>query len=608
MKKGYLKPLIGLLLLFALISNGCKDSFFDQVPDDRLSEADLFQKKKDAEAVLYRVYAFTGIAEDFDVWSSSPWLGLSDEADMTWQRDGWETYKMNMGIWDASANNFFSKWADFYKGIRLATYFLGRIDECTELTANEITSYKAEARFLRAYYYFALLRQYGPVVLLRDEIIPLDATEADLQLSRTPFDESVSWVVSELDAVTNDLPLNITDINFYGKPTKGAALAVKAKLLLYAASPLFNGNPDFSSFTNKDGTQLMSTTQSSEKWKDAAAAAKAVIDLNNYTLYKKNDAQGNYDPYASYRDLFLDDWNSEVIWARYTNTYDKPTNFPRLCGPRQAGASNGIAATQQIVDAYFMANGKLKDEEGSGYVETGFSTTAGKYTSEQTYNMYTNREPRFYVSISYNGSYWINPNTSKGNFKIQYYNKGLDGKTGSYNYPQSGYCIRKFCDPNQNDLTEVYPKHHLTLFRLGEVYLDYIEALNEYEPGNPDILKYLNLIRERAGIPQYGAGVDALPVPLGQVEVREKIHAERRVELAFESTRYFDTRRWKIAEETDGGPFWGMNMDAGTSLTDPAFYQRTIFETRIFEKKHYLFPIPKLEIEKDPNLVQNPGW
>lgn len=142
------------------------------------------------------------------------------------------------------------------------------------------------------------------------------------------------------------------------------------------------------------------------------------------------------------------------------------------------------------------------------------------------------------------------------------------------------------------------------MMRYAEILLNYAEALNEFSPGNADIVKYLNLIRERGGIPQYGTGANALPLPASQAEMREAIRNERRVELAFEHHRYFDTRRWKIAEQTEVGSMYGMNVDANP----PAFYTRTKFETRVFLKSYYLMPIPQTDINKNPNLVQNPYW
>jgi hypothetical protein len=212
--------------------------------------------------------------------------------------------------------------------------------------------------------------------------------------------------------------------------------------------------------------------------------------------------------------------------------------------------------------------------------------------------MYCNREPRFYVGITYNGSTWLNTSSSSGTITTQFYYTGNSGKqVGGNDYCPTGFCVRKNCAIGD---WRVGNRAWL-LLRLANIYLDYAEALNESSPGNSDIAKYVNLIRERAGVPD-------LPAGLSQDQMRTAIRAERRVELAFEDVRYFDTRRWKIAEQTDGGPLHGMNINSGTSLTDLSFYKRTVFETRVFQKKHYLWPIPQQELNIDKNLVQNTGW
>ncbi|WP_341837822.1 RagB/SusD family nutrient uptake outer membrane protein [Chitinophaga pollutisoli] len=258
-----------------------------------------------------------------------------------------------------------------------------------------------------------------------------------------------------------------------------------------------------------------------------------------------------------------------------------------------------MAVTQQLVDEFEMANGLPINDPTSGYQETGFSTAATRFSPAGTYMMYVNREPRFYVNVSYNGSPWIN--TSEGTKLIETFFTGNTGKKGSWDFPRTGYIARKNLHPNSNPRISQYVARPFVMFRYAEVLLNYIEALNEYAPGHADIALYLNEIRDRAGLPNVAAG-------LGQLEMRAKIRHERRVELCLENLRYFDTRRWKIAEQTDGGAFYGMNVDAGTKLTDLVFYQRTVFERRIFRKSYYLQPIPQSEIDRDPNLVQNPGW
>ncbi len=602
MRKSILyKYILAGAVVVSMIS--CRKNFLDQVPDDRINIDGVFQSKKETEKYLANVYGYIR-DEYYQMWDygeSSPWLGCSDEGDMTWARgngtpSGYNTYFMNIGAWTPSSD-FYNNWSWYYRGVRSATYFLQRVDECTEMVNDPtvgpegVKIYKAEARFLRAWFYFNLVKQYGPVILLNEnEVVAPDVPLSDLQLPRNSFDECVTFITTELDKALADLPLTITNTNFYGRPTKGAALAVKARLLLYAASPLFNGNIDYAGMKNADGKQLISQTNDANKWKKAADAAKAVIDLNQYSLYNSDP-----NPLRNFQQVFTNMWNSEVIFVRPNGDYGE---WDYHCAPRQASGWNGVAATQQIVDAFHMANGMQINEPGSGYVETGFSAAPGTYTTAGTWNMYTNREARFYASIIYNGAYWVNTSL---NIKVELYNSGASGKAGSYDYSRTGYLVGKLIHPNTNINQGQFPKRHYILCRLGEIYLDYAEALNEYSPGHADILTYVNYIRQRAGIP-------ALPGGLSQAEMRERIRRERQVELAFEGHRYFDTRRWKIAEQTDGGQFWGMNVDKGTSFTDASFYTRTVFETRLFQKKHYLFPIPQSEIDKDRALVQNSGW
>jgi hypothetical protein len=244
-----------------------------------------------------------------------------------------------------------------------------------------------------------------------------------------------------------------------------------------------------------------------------------------------------------------------------------------------------------------MANGRSIDDAASGYLNSGFSDFKAPFdiAARTTYNQWINREPRFYVGVTYNNSYWLNQ-VNNSNIITNFFNNGNSGRSQSTSdVSPTGYVVRKNVAANGNG-------RGIVLLRLANIYLDYAEALNESQSGNADILRYVNLIRARAGVPQYGSA--GLPAPTGQVAVREAIHKERRVELAFENVRYFDTRRWKIAENTDNGAFYGMDM----TKSDNSFYNKTLLETRVFKKRDYLFPIPNDEVLKNNNMVQNPGW
>lgn len=585
-----------LTLSMVVVSLSCQQDFFDQVPDDRISMEDVFNRRLESERYLANVY--NRIRELGNQWDSNPWLGVSDEADMTWPN--YFVSQINLGAWDPN-NNYAPFWQHYYQGIRSATYFMENIGSNAELIAlgaegqRLINRYAAEARFLRAYFYFCILQQYGPLILVPD-LIPPDAPLETIQYPRNSYDDCVAYISAELDAAAEGLP------EFYSDPTERAratsvwCMATKGRLMLYAASPLYNGNTDYASFVNKDGTPLINQSYSEDKWRVAADANKVIIDLGRFQLYKEYDADGSIDPFLSYQNVFLEHWNSEQIFVRMDWSH---SSWEQHASPRIGNGYSGIGATQRQIDAYFMENGKAIDEEGSGYSEEGFAASDGTYHSANVFNMYANREPRFYVSIAYNASYWIN--TSEGQRQIGLHRTGNTGMQGSWDYSRTGYLVRKNIHPNSNPRINQYNRRPYAHVRLAEIYLNYVEALNEYDPGNPDILRYLNEIRERAGIPALASGYS-------QDEMRDRIRQERQVELAFESHRYFDTRRWKIALETDGGDFFGMNVEEGTSYTDPAFYRRTVFERRVFQQQHYLWPIPQSEMDRNTNLVQNPGW
>ena len=356
---------------------------------------------------------------------------------------------------------------------------------------------------------------------------------------------------------------------------------------------------------NEEGENLIPQTYSDEKWKAAADAAKAFIDEyvpTTFKLYKEFNDDGSYNPYLSTRNVMTNDYNVEIIYAlpEGGNSYHYDVTPYHLGAANEIRAAGGLSATQEMVDAYFTANGRSIDDPQSGYRESGFSDFQAPYdfTTRSTYNPWTNREPRFYVGITYNRSLWFNRNYGDV-ITTTWYGGNSGRQAGTNDYPPTGYIVRKnlpIVPWNNNDRS-------LPMFRLAEIYLDYAEALNEYAPGSDDILTYLNLIRERAGIPEYGSV--ELPVPAGQDEMREAIRKERRVELAFESVRYFDARRWKIAEEVFDGPAHGLDINA---REEENFYNVVVFEERVFRPQDYLWPIPQDELNANPALIQNPGW
>lgn len=590
----------------AVGASSCK-KYLDQVPDDVLTIEDIFKSKRNTDNFLANVYwslpnefrqRFTGNQ------NSGPWTGASDESKYTWSFN--YTNNMTMGAWSSTDDNIRDYWGNYYKAIRNASYFIQNIDAANpvEVDAGLRKQYKAEARALRAMYYFFLVRAYGPVIMLGEEPVDLNIPVSELELPRSHFDSCINYIVNELDVAARDLaPVPPSDE--WGRITSGVAKAYRIQALMLAASPLWNGNQAYANFKNPGASEpLVNTAYQATKWERAANAAKAFLDEyvpGTYDLFRATGSDAFVAAYNSCRQVVTNEWNKEWIYGRSNSQsymrYDRTPFHAGLPSAQHGAGAQG--ATQAIVDAYFMANGLPIDAPGSGYLTTGFSNYKAPFdnTSRTTFNQWKDREPRFYVGITYNNSYWLFQEGGTPIITNMEFNGNSGRSQSTSDVSPTGYIVRKDVAPNDND-------RGVVLLRLANIYLDYAEALNEYAPNNPDILKYLNLIRERAGIPQYGAGTGMVPAPASQDAMREAIRRERRVELAFENSRFFDTRRWKIATTTDNGPIYGMNMNA--SGVD--FYQKTLIETRIFREKDYLFPIPNNQILINPNLVQNPGW
>ena len=617
-------------------------NYLDKMPDDQKTMDMVWQSQKETEAYLYSVYSQLPI--EHSIWGDCPWVGASDECDMVWER--YLTASMNVGNWGPN-NLSWDKWSDYYKAIRASFVFENNVDRCAELSDALKVQYKAEVKFLRGFYYWKLLQQYGPFVLIDREY----PTETDWNsFARTPYDECVDYICRMLDEAYEDLPETwYNDQTWLGKPDKMACLAVKSDVLLMAASPQWNGNQAYASFKNQDGTPLVNTTYDEQKWRDAAAAAKAVIDFAEQStartirLYKNNEnGDAEFNAYKSVRDVHLVKWNCETLWAV---TKADCNEFERHTCPRPGGW-NGMAPTQRLVDAFYMYNGYTIDDAEGGYREEGFAEEPHPYWKEDNvaeirlgnswghrvgeWNMYANREARFYACILYNGrpvlqvadddrDIYSSEENKDGWGRVELYNTGTSGANAASDHSKTGYLINKFVHYDSNPYRSVYYgwRPHAYI-RLAGIYLNYIEALNEYDPDNADIKKYWDLIHDRAGLPSI---FDTHPEIRGDREKQtEYIIRERQIELCVEGDRDFTTRRRLLSGKVDtsrpesrrmygdNGNMYGMNVSAGSSFADTEFYERTPFEERVFEDKMYLYPISQSEMDRDLSLVQNPGW
>ncbi|MGJ1285806.1 RagB/SusD family nutrient uptake outer membrane protein [Sphingobacterium spiritivorum] len=538
-----------------------------------------------------------------------PWPQMSDEIDKTSDGTDDNTFLYNAG------STTLGRWS-LYQQIRQANVFLENVKEIPNkgdadfLAQQEVNELKAQARFLRAYYHFLLFELYGPVPVMNTIA---DPSQKDIDYARNSVDEVVDFIDKELIECIADLKdPNLTDQQNLAVPTKGTARALRTVVLAYAASPLYNGGyQEALNLSNKDGKKLF-PAYSKEKWNRALTAAKEFIDYANsgvYELYKVYDA-GKYNPDRSLYELFMT-YNKETIFVRSDVSWGSVPragvdgfSVPR--GARGGGTTTGyLSVLQELVDDFFMIDGK-SIEESPKYVEEGFSKAgddpSGR-TKVGTYNMYVNREPRFYQTVFYNTRNW-----HVGNEVITFQKGGNSDNSLTKIYPKAGTILykrlsKKVYDQGSNPKSEYRPG---IIYRLADLYLLYAEILNEVDPSHPDIIEYIDRVRSRAGIPLLK---DINPGISGQQEkLREAIRRERRVELATEGQRYFDVRRWMLAETEgykQGGQVFGMNMEAPTLS---GFYKRVPIETRLFSKAMYLYPIPLTEIQKSRLLVQNPGY
>lgn len=613
----YLKK-IALVLFAAAACGSC--SFLDKESDTELTLPMVFNDKTRAEQWLAGCYSM--IPDPIWGWTRHlGWEILGDDITPSerWRQYDWNVIPMILGNWNTSTGWNGNYWADLPKKIRACYIFMENVKPLPEqkLSLQEVEYMKAECRFLAAYYYSLLIDVYGPIPFKPGHITPVDATLAEMMEGQTPYDDIVDWIEKELLAVSKLLPATYPEGSKYGRATSVMCLAVRARMLLFAASPLVNGNPDYAGHKNNKGEELFNSTPDPDKWERAKDASKLLIDeaeAVGHALYYEYNDDRSIDPFMSYQNMMLVEYakgNKEILFARVGTEYKE---FDSHSAPRGSNGAGGLGVTQSLVDAFYDRDGKPFDEN-SAYPKQGFSNAdiywadktawdeagdTGRMTLAGTYNMYCNREPRFYVSVLFNEAWY-----KMDERRLSFYYRTKDND-GTHDSPQNGYLVRKRTDPNRDPLKGYYTWRPGILYRLGEAYLNYAEALNEWTNGSDaDILKYVNKIRKRAGIPE-------LTGSYTYDQLKEIIRRERRVELNCEGLRYNDIRRWKLGEELLDGDMYGMNFH-GTERDDnpsnpKAYFVQKKYQERVYHKKYYWFPIHISEMEKNPELVQNPFW
>lgn len=676
---------IYFMLLFVLCTtfiSSCKKNYLesDQYFKDRITIEKVFKSKVYTEEWLAHVFQeFKG--ENVDVASKglTPHNFADDmyygDRDRDFDPSKTElSYNMfKMGIY--TENDKQGSWTQCYRGIRNATTFIHHVYMNTEMTAAEIEDYRGQARFGRAYLYWLLLRKYGPIPLLPDEGIDYTQSYDDIAAARSTYEECAKFIADELLLAAKEMEKLGMNRGQDGsaRPSCGAALATRAKVLLYAASPLANGNTSsFSARLVDDvGKRLLSVDYQDEKWALAAAAARDVIELGVYRLYwvpiqetgddatvvppndnnfsGKNWPEGwaNIDPAKSYAQVFdgtlQASGNPELIFTRGNNQDGESVADMVIHQlPRSATGWNTHGLTQKLVDAYYMNDGKDipgKDSEIgrgngtnrlSGYVSAD-DYSKGKYRPlrEGVSLQYANREPRFYASVAYNGSFWtlLNETLERNrNQQVFYYRddtKGNGFNSSNAYWLRTGFGVKKFVHPSDTyeggSASRVISKAEPAI-RYADILLVYAEALNELSGSYnipswrgttyaisrdiKEIQRGTHPVRIRAGVPDYPAQVYT-----SKVELRKTLKRERFIELMGEGQRYYDLRRWMDAPVEEALPVYGCNILMNVKERDLFHRPVAIWTLKTtYADKMWFWPISHSELKRNKRLTQNPGW
>lgn len=638
-----MKKNILFLLVAAAFAFSCSD-YLDVVPDNIATIDYAFRDRESAEKFLVTCYSYIPdmgyIRDPAMMGSDEIWSHDIDRTDHVVSN----TYYLKLpgrqnvndpllNFWDGRQDG-----KNLFVGIRDCNIFLDNIDEVPDLNDNERNVWVAEVKFLKAFYHFFLLRMYGPIPIIRENL-PIHASIEEVQVYREPVDEVVDYIVSLINEAVPDLPLTITDrISQLGRITQPIALALKADLLVMAASPLFNGNQTYENFVDARGVKLFNTEYDPEKWALAMEACKNAIDtahLASHQLYEfvnlYYDLSEETHRLLTLRNAFAEKWNEEVIWGYSNGTFNalQRHSLPYFSHQQMMYIITlpDLGPSIHIAEQFYSANGVPLNEDKSYDYENRYNTApAGedqKYYIQEGFetamlNQY--REPRYYSSIAFDGAVWFGNGRYKdvgkgGGDEISWVvkNKKGDpsGRASDWRFSITGMYARKLVH-YQTTVTNTaitYGNIVFPIYRLADLYLLYAESRNEYIGPDEEVYFYLDKVRERAGlegvVESWGKYSRFPAKPADQDGLREIIRQERMNELAFEGKRFWDIRRWKIATDVLNRPVKGWNMQGATT---EEYYNLVTFSELTFTTKDYFWPIRQYALRQNTNLIQNPYW
>lgn len=633
------KSYIKVVFLVLCTTFGC-DDYLDIVPDRTQELSLLFNRKETAFNALANCYHFLpqndGVYSTYVLASDELTTPLDKETNaIKFMKGEQSVSEPKLSLWsgyNASGRGQGSLW----QGIRSCNILVDNIDLVIDMNQDEKDQWKAEVEFLKAYYHYLLLINYGPIPIV-DVNFPISASDEEIRVKRQPVDDVVNYIVQTIDEAIINLPLRFTGSNDMGRVDQVIAKAIKSRVLLFSASPLFNGNGEFySGFKNQEGVNFFNINHNAQKWQLAADAASEAIDAaleQGISLYNYNGDVPTFDTFNyinpfiksqyNVRHTVTDPWNSELIWGNSSPV----TNWWKL----QAGslmknptassveaAWQWIAPTLRMAELYYTKNGLPIENDITFDYSNRYEVASVEFTQryiaqygQRTAKLNLNREPRFYASLAFDrgisrswGQLW-NLKMRKGESHGRFANTS--------DYLTTGYGLKKIV--HQDSEGDAYNKiidYPFPIIRLGELYLNLAEALNEANGPSQMVYDALNVVRSRAGIPNIEEvwSDPSLTSDPGkhtdQAGLREIIRQERLIELSFEGHRYNDIRRWKLAEDYFTTPVKGWSVDEETEAN---YYNVMDVGLRSFNSpRDYLHPIKFNELTINPNLIQNPGW
>ncbi len=628
MKKTLLFAITGLLLC-----SSC-NKYLDVIPDNVPTLDHAFRDRVGAEKFLTTCY------------SRLPRVGTLNEVGFMAGEDIWFHQDVDNRVQYAyslalNGNNIvrplFSNWHGIEAGLALwqairdCNTFIANAGNARDLDGFERKQWIAEAKTLKAFYHFYLMKQYGPIPIARENL-PISASPEEVLVYREPVDDVVNYIVELLDEAIPDLQLNITnEITEAGRITKTIALAIKAQVLVTAASPLFNGNQDYGNMVDSRGVKLFNTTFDPGKWDKAVVACKNAIDtchLAGIQLYEFNNPSLKISDSTRYvllpGQIVTDKYNRERIWSlsSFVSSSLELATIPRLHPDHENVVFQRLVPTLKMAEMYYTSNGvpinedtKFKYNERYELAVTPQDHLYYMQPGYVTANLHLNREPRFYGSLGVDGGWWFG--LGRLDDKQQWplncrLGSMTGGRIGTARYSVTTLYIKKLCNylSTYSGKTFVGKRFDFPIIRLADLYLMYAEALNESLPApDQEVLRYIDLVRVRAGLKGVAESWSQHSIYPGKYQTKEGmrdiIQRERNIELAFEGHRFWDLRRWKKAIEYYNQPIMGWNTE-GVASED--FYQPVTYGRKPYTLKDILWPIMQDELLRNSKLVQNPGW